>query len=302
MEKEITVGKETFSYVDNGKYIRITGYGHEDGTLQFTGEEDGKSYFHIHIPETIDGLPVLIVDKLWLDVDYIHGYRHNGLDVVLLHLPENTAFLGLSQLSTGMNSVFVPNFSEAYYSRKNRLFRRDEGVYHFFAEELNGTTCNIFAIIGDNCIKKDWVWSKDSQEPLAAEKLTVPACIDGHQVLELCSDSTRALPEQLKEVHIEEGVEVIGAQCFAGLPYLTDVYLPGSLKQIGAGAFSYYEESRYIKKVPPLCVHYDVAMPPMGENAFVRGADREDYEEYADWGNMYVGSTHLDYEVLYQKK
>lgn len=301
MKNSIAIGKDVFSYVNNGKYIRITHYSYEEGTLIFAEEKDGRSYFHINIPETIDGLPVLVVDELWLNVDYIHHYRHNGYDVVKIHLPENTAFLGLSQIPTGMNSVFVPNFTEEYYPRENQLLRADEGAYHFFGEKISDTQCQIVAIVSDNCVKKDWVWSKGSQDLTPMEKLVVPSQIQGCSVLEICTDSTRALPEQVKEVHIEEGIEIIGENCFSGLPFIADVFLPKSIKRVENGSFSYYEKSEYIKKVPTLYVHYYDTMPQILENAFVRKADKEEYEEYADWGNMYAGTTHYDYEVVYLK-
>ena len=304
MSKTITIGKDIFSYENNGKYIRITTYTYEDGTLVFADEKDGRSYFHIHIPETIEGLPVLVVDKLWLNVDYIHHYRHNGHDVVKIHLPENTAFLGLRQVPTGMNSVFVPNFTEEYYPRENQLLRVDEGAFHFFGEKLNDDTCQIVAIIGDNYIKKDWVWSKGSQDLTLIEKLVVPSKIGEYAVVKICTDSTRALPEQIKEVHIEDGIEVIEENCFSGLPFIADVYLSKGIKHIGAGAFGFYIRSEYsniIRNVPTLNVHYYDVMPTVGDNAFLRHADKEEYEEYSDWGNMYAGTTHYDYEVVYKK-
>ncbi len=301
MEKEILIGKDKFSYVSNGKYIRIIGYSHQEGVLIFTKESDGKSYFHINIPETIDGLPVLVVEPLWLNVDYRKNYRHNGYDVVKIHLPENTAFAGLGQVSTGMNSVFVPNFSEEYYPRKKQILKKDDGIYHFFAEKTGDNTCNIFAIICDNQIKKDWVWSKESEESTAVVELVVPAHIDELLVVAISKDSTRALPEKIKRIVIEEGIEIIEEKCFAGLPYITNVFVPKSVKFIGDGAFGYYEQSEYVKKVPTLWVSYCGEMPQLGKDAFVRRADKENYEEYADWGNMYAGTTTLEYEVVYQK-
>ena len=38
----------------------------------------------------------------------------------------------------------------------------------------------------------------------------------------------------------------------------------------------------------------------IGKDTFSRCADVENYEEYSDWGDMYVGSTHKVYEVVYQ--
>ena len=145
-----------------------------------------------------------MVDKLWLNVDYIHHYRHNGHDVVKIHLPENTAFFGLKQVSTGMNSVFVPNFTEEYYPRENQLLRADEGAFYFFGEKINDTTCQIFAIISDNCIIKDWVWSRGLQDLTPMEKLVVPSLIGEYSVLEICPDSTRALPEQILKKYLDD--------------------------------------------------------------------------------------------------
>lgn len=250
----------------------------------------------------IDGLPVLVVDELWLDVDYIHHYRHNGLDVVKFHLPENIAFRGLAKIGTGMGSVFVPNFTEEYYPRQKSLLRKDEGAYHFFAEKTDNESCSIFAIICDNAIKKEWVWSTETHKPVGVERLVVPAEISGYKVQKVLCDSTRALPENIIEIHIEEGLEIIEESCFSALPYLTDVYLPKSMKNIQSGAFGYYEKNEYTKKVPTLNVHYIDKMPVIEEGAFIRGADREEYEEYSDWGNMYVGSTRLNYEVIYQQE
>ena len=301
MSSEIFIGKDKFTYVNNGKYIRIIGYYHEDGTLIFTKEDDGRSYFHIHIPETIDDLPVLIVEPLWLDVDYGHKYRHNGYDVVKIHLPESTAFKGLSQVRIDQYSVFVPNYSEDYYTRENQLFRKDYGMYHFFAQKFDDSSCSIIAITSADTPKKDWVWSESNQVSAPIEKLVIPGCIEGCKVLEICTGSTVALPEKIEKIYIEEGVEAIGENCFSGLPYISSVYLPKSLKSIGSGSFGFYEETQYVKKVPVLWVRYYDAMPELGKGAFVREAEKEEYEEYADWGNMYAGSTHLKYEVIFQK-
>ncbi len=203
-----------------------------------------------------------------------------------------------------MNSVFVPNFTEAYYPREHQYLRADEGAFHFFAEAINGTACRIYAIICDSFIKKEWVWSRESQDLTPIEKLVIPAQIGGYTVSEISTDSTYALPEQVKEVRIEDGVEVIGEKCFSDLPFIADVYLPKSMKYIGAGAFGFYISSEYskiIRNVPTLNVHYYGVMPTVGKNAFLRHADKEEYEEYADWGNMHVGTTHYDYEVVYKK-
>ncbi|MBO5935880.1 MAG: hypothetical protein J6Q94_10390 [Clostridia bacterium] len=301
MKNEISIGKDKFYYENNGNYIRITKYNYEDGTLIFTKEKDGKSYFHIHIPEIIEGLPVLVVDKLFLNVDYMHHYRHNGYDVVKFHLPENTAFLGLKKVPTGMNSVFVPNFIKEYYPRENQLLRADKGAFHFFAKKINDTVCQIYAIINDNNIKKEWVWSRWEQVLPPVEKLVVPSQIEEYNVSEICADSTRTLSERIKEVHIEDGIEVIGENCFSHLPFIIDVYLPESIKYIGAGAFGYYIKSEFLADVPTLNVHYYNEMPTVGENAFLRHADKDEYEEYADWGYMHVGTTHYDYKVVYKK-
>ena len=302
MGKQITIGDSTFSYVDNGKYVEIYGYSHKDGVLRFAEESDGKSYFHIHIPETIEGLPVLLVDKLWLDVDYKHHYRHNGYDVVKIHLPEKTAFLGLKSIRIDGYSVFVPNYTTERYPRQTQLLMAREGAFCFFGNQTSATTCEIIAIVGDNEPTGDWVWSDGSTDHNPVEELLVPSRIGEYSVMEICADSTDALSEKLKEIHITEGIEAIGDGCFSKHPFLTHVYLPSSMKRIGAKAFSFYECERYIKTVPMLHVHYYDVMPAVGEKAFLRHADQEEYEEYADWGDMYVGKTHYDYEVVYCKR
>lgn len=309
MERKITIGKDTFTYENNGHYIRITHYSYEDGTLIFTEEEDGSCYFHIHIPETIDGLPVLVVDRLWVNVDYYGHYRHNGLDVVKMHLPENTAYWGLGDVRKDKYSVFVPYNTTEYYPREKQLLITDEGTYRFYGERRNDHTCQIILMTTTrNYLKKDWVWDKAAPDLSPLEKLVVPSQIGEYTVSEICTDSTYytlrdETADKIKEVHIEEGIEVIGDSCFSGLPSLTNVYLPKSLKYIGKEAFSFYRCSQYIyaNSVPTLVVHYYNAMPTVGEDAFHRHAVEEEYEDYADWGLMHVRDIRHDYEVVYQK-
>ena len=153
MESKITIDKDIFYYESNGKFIYVYGYEHEDGLLKFAEENDKKMHFHIHIPESIDGLPVLVVGKLRLDIDYNKDYNHNGYYIVQIHLPENTAFLGLQQLTATKYSVFVPNYKVDYYPRKCEILKADEGMYHFFAEITSETTCNIIAITKNHSSK-----------------------------------------------------------------------------------------------------------------------------------------------------
>ena len=47
MKNTIAIGKDVFSYVNNGKYIRITHYSYEEGTLIFAEEKDGSRVFHV---------------------------------------------------------------------------------------------------------------------------------------------------------------------------------------------------------------------------------------------------------------
>lgn len=302
MGKTITIGNDTFTYVDNGKYVEIYGYSHKDGALKFVEESDGKSYFHIHIPETIKGLPVLQVDRLSLNVDYKHHYRHNGYDVVKIHLPENTAFLGLKSIRIDSYSVFVPNYTKEYYPRKKQMLMAHEGAFYFYGKQTSATTCEIITIVGAHDSNGDWVWSDGLKDRDSVEEIVVPSRIGEYSVSEICADSTDALPKKLKEIHISEGVEVIGDGCFSKLPLLTDVYLPESMKRIGAKAFSFYECDRSIEKVPTLHVHYYDVMPSVGEEAFLRHADKEHYEDHGDWGDMYAGKTHYNYEVVYDKR
>jgi hypothetical protein len=69
---------------------------------------------------------------------------------VKIHIPENTAFLGLKQVRKDSYSVFVPNFSEVYYPRESKLFFETVGEYRFFAEKINETDCRIITVMSDN--------------------------------------------------------------------------------------------------------------------------------------------------------
>lgn len=70
--------------------------------------------------------------------------------------------------------------------------------------------------------------------------LTVPATIDGYQVVGLGEQAflTFALQGSLTSVTISEGVEYIGSYTFANLPKLTEVNLPSTLQSIGYGCFA----------------------------------------------------------------
>ncbi len=304
MSATITIGKNKYSYNNNGCFITIYGYSHEDGNLVFTEESDGKSYFHIHIPETIEDLPVLVVEKLYLDID-IRKYRHNGRDEVKIHLPQYATFFGLKEVSASKYSVLVPNYSEEFYPRKQTILLKTVGIYNFFARPTNGeNTCNIICITENSETEKDWVWSPVQENDPTVPKGTmlIPAEINGYAVKNIAPSCDFVFKKTVKKIEFEDGIETIGDKCFFNYPALKQIYLPKTLKQIGEAVFGFYVDDEYVPDVLRLTVYYYEKMPTLGKDAFHRYAKKRIYEDYADWGNMYAGSEMLSFEVEYIKQ
>ncbi len=302
MKEKYQIGNDIFTYSNEGGYINIFGYDNVNGKITFDNEsEDGKYYYDIIFPESIDGLPVLKIDNIYLSMDCdgpgANTYRHNGNTIIRLHIPVGTSFEGLPQHRKDQYSVYVPYYKEEYYVRDKKLLCGVHNGFIFHIMERNDHECDIIAIVTeDTAVSKDWVWeSRKGKENL--RRLEIPDVIEGHTVLGIKEKATKTLSKNISSIYFGESLEEIGNCCFTQLPYLTKVHFGTSIKKIGEGCFSFYESEEFLTKVPAMTVQFFESTPEYPSSAFKRYADKEEYEEYSDWGNMYCGCRRVNYKV-----
>lgn len=261
MEKHFKLKNKTFSYyVVGGSYAVITDIASDGGSIAFEKSNDGVYRHIIEVPDSVEGFPVMAVLGIRLDLR-LEGdgrYRHDGSCVVCLSMPEYTAFGGFERVQTTVGYLY-PNHTVSRYPRKvtGFLFCKTKNAA-FFAKPLDGQSCRIV-----------FVFMEDGKETLE-----LPEKLCGYTVTEMSEDSTNLLPKSLGAVKLNDSMELIGKNCFAGLPYLSKLYLGEKTVLVHDGAFNYYEENTKskLKKVNPLTVYYKTSFK-VSDNAFERTAD-----------------------------
>lgn len=281
-KKSVRIGSETLYYeIVEDTYAVIVSYDNDEDIALFMPDPDfsGWKTYHVHIPEEIEGYPVMAVKTFPLAYrKYGEGSYHQGNCLVVTQMPEGTSFSGYSPTTVGgMGGWFSPHYRVVSYPRKHPLLNCIEKGYFFFARKLDESSCEIYRIVKQPYSKQE-VYG-------ISFVLDVPAQIAGMQVRRIAKGATDGLPEKMSAVVLPACLEELEDDCFRNLCELWYVRL-GGVKQLGENCFSYFRDMRYSPYDPYTLAVFHSKELQYPSSAFIR---KTQYGEYKDY---------LDYEVL----